>query len=70
VVLDTFAETKVSRRTGAKARIKSEVGHAHPKKRLLGNANPANEVQCLDKKLRVFTVSDLVFTLIHWDVIT
>jgi len=30
MVLDTFAETKVSRRTGAKARIKSEVGYAHP----------------------------------------
>jgi len=30
MVLDTFAETKVSRRTGAKARIKSELDHAHP----------------------------------------
>ena len=68
LVLGPFAETKGTRRTGAKARIKSEVGHAHPTKLLLGNANVSNAVPC--KELCVLTVLYLAFILVHMDVIT
>jgi hypothetical protein len=68
MVLGTFAETKVSRRTGAKARKKSEVSHAQSTKLLFRNSQYRQRSH--DKELNVLTVLYLAFNLVHEDAFT